>query len=234
MPLAFGNSAMIPEIEFHPFRDETRISATAVSGSTASRTIVPMSWQRNRQVCLLDSPSGYVDVEEPLWWSCDVDSTSPVSPPVSGKTRDECTWLLSTADQMELVVYYFGFNKRQFAEVFGVSRQAIYDWLKGENVSEANAERISWLARLVAKACTGLERPLNRRFTTQSAGDGECSLLDLLRADSWDETRILQHLRRARNLTVLQATHRRTLRVETPIEQSDDVLLDNLLSLGEE
>ena len=56
---------------------------------------------------------------------------------------------MSTAEQIALVVHTLGFGKRQLAEIFGVSRQAICDWLRGDNVRDENADRLERLARLV-------------------------------------------------------------------------------------
>ena len=71
------------------------------------------------------------------------------------------------------------------------------------------------------------------RFTTRPLAEGEHSLLDLLRADRWEEDRILDQLRRARTLTTQRQD--RQGRERSPISRSrpDENLTDNLLSLGE-
>ena len=67
-----------------------------------------------------------------------------------------------------------------------------------------NADRLAKLARPVLAVSGDRRRPLYHRFTSRSLADGEDSLLDLLRADQWDENRILPRLRRARTLTAQQ------------------------------
>lgn len=146
---------------------------------------------------------------------------------------DDSHGLVSTTEQALLIVHTLGFSKRQLAEVFGVSRQAIYDWIKGGNVSEENAERLSRLARLVAEISADSRRPLHHRFTTQPLAEGEPSLLDLLNADSWDEDRILAQLRRARRLTTRQTARRAPKSVGSSRERGNEILSDNLLSLGD-
>ena len=43
---------------------------------------------------------------------------------------------MSTAEQIALVVHTLGFGKRQLAEIFGVSRQALSDWRKRTKEAE--------------------------------------------------------------------------------------------------
>ena len=119
--------------------------------------------------------------------------------------RDESQEPLSTAEQIALVVHTLG--KRQLAEIFGVSRQVTNDWLRGGNVREEHVDRLETLARLVLAVSSDTRRPLYHRFTTRPFGKGGDSLLDLLRADRWDEDQILALLRRARTLTTQRQRH---------------------------
>ena len=126
-----------------------------------------------------------------------------------------------------------GFGKRQLAEIFGVSRQAIYDWLRGGNVRDENADRLEWLARLVLAVSGDTRRPLYHRFTSRPLAEGEASLLDLLQADRWDENRILAQLRCARTLTTQRQGRQGKERSPISGSRRDEYLTDNLLSLGE-
>ena len=141
---------------------------------------------------------------------------------------------MPTEDQIVLVVHTLGFSKRQLAELFGVSRQAIYDWLKGRNISDENASRLSEFARLLLEATPDTRRPLYHRFTTQPLTEKEPSILDLLRAKSWDTDRLLTQLRRARDLTTQRLTRQVIGQNRVSRKQGDENLMDNLLSLGEE
>ena len=221
---------MMPAIEFHQIPDEAR--RPSASGPVAQGIAGAGMWQRSRECRFLDSPYGYVDAAAPFWWPGDADSSSAMPPPLDAP-MDDSHGFVSTTEQALLIVHTLGFSKRQLAEVFGVSRQAIYDWIKGGNVSEENAERLSRLARLVAEISADSRRPLHHRFTTRPLAEGEPSLLDLLSAASWDEDRILAQLRRARRLTAQQTVRQAPKRVRGSREQGDDNLLDNLLSLGE-
>jgi transcriptional regulator with XRE-family HTH domain len=141
---------------------------------------------------------------------------------------------MPTADQIALVVHTLGFSKRQLAELFGVSRQAIYDWLKGRSISGENASKLSKIAGLVMEVTPDTRRPLHHQFTTQPLTDREPSILDLLRADPWDMDRIFAQLHRARELTSQLLAGQDSGRDRITQEQGDGNFVDNLLSLGEE
>ena len=222
---------MMLAIESRPVPDETWRPWN--SGSVAPAIAGAQVWPSNRESCFLDSPHGFVDVVAPFWWSGNADSSSAVLAPALDISRDDSHGLVSTAEQMALVVRTLSFSKRQLADVFGVSRQAIYDWIKGENVSEENADRLSRLAELVAEISPGSWRPLHHRFTTRPLVQGEPSLLDLLRAEAWDEDKILAQLLRAEELTAQQATRKGSKRNASVRGRPNDNLSDNLLSLGE-
>ena len=184
-------------------------------------------------ICLLDSSHRYVDATATVWWPGRADSSSAVLQAESDTPKEQTPSSMSSADQMNLIVHTLGFNKRQLAELFGVSRQTIYDWLNGSNVSDENASRISVLAHLLMEITANTRRPLYHRFTTQPLVEGEPSILDLLRAEPWDTAHILAQLHRARNLTTERQTRHGTRRNPNSQIQGDENLMDNLLSLGE-
>ena len=108
---------------------------------------------------------------------------------------------VSTAEHIALAVHTLGFGNQQLPEIFGVLRQAIYDWLRGSNVRDENGDRLEKLARLVLTVSGDTRWPLYHRFTSRPLAEGQASLLCRLRANPWDENRILVQLRRARTLT---------------------------------
>lgn len=201
---------------------------SAASGS-AERDV----WPHGPMLCFLDSPRADIDAAAPEWWSGNADSSSVVRWPKATSVGEKSQEPMPTDEQIALVVHTLGFGKRQLAEIFGVSRQAIYDWLRGGNVRDENADRLEKLARLVVDASGDTRRPLFHRFTTRPLAEGEDSLLDLLRADRWDEDRILDQLRRARTLTTQRQDRQGKERSPTSRSRRDENLTDNLLSLGE-
>ena len=201
--------------------------------SVASGGAEPDVWPPGPILCFLDSPRADVDAAAPVWWSGNADSSSVVWWPKAPSVGEESEEPMSTAEQIALVVHTLGFGKQQLAEIFGVSRQAIYDWLRGGNVRDENADRLAKLARLVLAVSGDTRRPLYHRFTIRPLVEGEHSLLDLLRADRWDEDRILAQLRRARTLTTQRQTGQGKERTQSSRSRRDEYLTDNLLSLGE-
>ena len=201
--------------------------------SVASGGAEPDVWPPGPILCFLDSPRADVDAAAPVWWSGNADSSSVVWWPKAPSVGKESHEPMSTAEQIALVVHTLGFGKRQLAEIFGVSRQAIYDWLRGGNVRDENADRLAKLARLVLAVSGDTRRALYHRFMTRPLAEGENSLLDLLRAGSWNEDRILAQLRRARTLTTQRQERQGKDRTRSSRSRRDDYLTDNLLSLGE-
>lgn len=213
--------------------DEMR-SPAGDGTSIASELPFPAYQAIKSSPLLLDTPFANEDVRLTVWLIPNADSSGPVFRPVPVDAEQADSSLASTADQMALAVHTLGFNKRQLAEVFGVSRQAIYDWLKGANVNEKNTRRLAELANLLKDITAETRRPLYHRFTTQSLDDGCPSILDLLLAEHWDRKRIRTQLRRARSLTTER--DRRLNRRRRHVTQSDgeENLEDNLAMLGEE
>ena len=107
-----------------------------------------------------------------VWWLDNVECSSAIPNPDLDGVEKETHTVLSSADQIGLIVHTLGFSKRQLAELFGVSRQAIYDWLKGGNVNDKNAQTLSRLAGLLAKVTGDPRRSLYHRFTTQPLAEG--------------------------------------------------------------
>ena len=139
---------MMPGTIPHPVVEEPYRSSG--SGSIPSEGTGSKLFHAKGDICFLDNPYEHVDVVTYFWWSGDADSSS-VAPRLDADapSGEEPHGPASTADQMALVVHTLGFTKRQLAELFGVSRQTIYDWLRGGNVSGENADRLARLARLL-------------------------------------------------------------------------------------
>lgn len=212
-----------------PEADHSSPNPGSASFGVANSRVIP----QRRNACLLDSSRVHVDTAEPLWWSGSADSSSVIWCPEAFPAGLQSHGSMSSAEQIALVVHTLGFGKRQLAELFGVSRQAIYHWLKGGNVRDENADRLEKLARLVLAVSRDTGRPLYHRFTTRPLADGEPSLLDLLRADPWDEDRIRSQLRQARKLTTQRQARQGRKHAPIPQSSQDERLADNLLSLGE-
>ncbi len=140
---------------------------------------------------------------------------------------------ISPNEQIRLAVHILSFTKRQLGELFGVSRQAIYDWLKGEVISNKNASRLAELAGMLGAITTVTRRPLYRRYTTEPITAEDPSILDLLREEEWDTGRILNLLRKAREMTTSRVERQGTYRSRVSQSKGDENFLNNMRSLGE-
>lgn len=104
------------------------------------------------------------------------------------------------ADQALEMMAALNMNKTLFAEVLGVSRPTLYDWLEGKEPNIANARRLTLLAKLLAGAGVTAANSLSPRFVRESLNEGEPSLLELLKADTLDEARVAEVLAEAKAL----------------------------------
>lgn len=107
---------------------------------------------------------------------------------------------MSSADQALEVLAALSLNKTLLAEVLGVSRPTLYDWLEGKEPNAANAQRLTTLVHLLANAGVTAATSLSPRFVRQPLNDGEPSLLDLLKADALDERRFAKLVKEAKVL----------------------------------
>lgn len=107
---------------------------------------------------------------------------------------------LSTADQAREVMAALNLNKTQLAEVLGVSRPTLYDWLDGKEPNAANAQRLTGLVRLLVNAGVTAADSISPRFVREAVIDGDPSLFELLKADTLDDVRVANVLEAAKRL----------------------------------
>ncbi len=115
-------------------------------------------------------------------------------------TTRQAVLRMSSADQVLEAMAALNLNKSQFAEALGVSRPTLYDWLDGKEPNVANAQRLRSLVNLLANAGVTAADALSPRFVREALNDGEPSLLDLLKADTFDEARVAKALKDAKAL----------------------------------
>jgi len=142
-----------------------------------------------------------------------VDRRSPRHPKASEAQFSSTyrqTLAMSVPDQIREVLAALALNKSQLADVLGVTRPTLYDWLDGKEPNPANAERLATLVRLLARSGVTSGGPLNARFVRQPIEEKGLSLLGELKADVLDEERVDRLLQEARRLGEAIETRRRT------------------------
>ncbi len=115
-------------------------------------------------------------------------------------TTRQAVLRMTSADQALEVLAALSLNKTLLADVLGVSRPTLYDWLEGKEPNAANAQRLRSLVQLLVNAGVTAADALSPRFVREALNDGEPSLLELLKADTLDEARVAKVLAEAKVL----------------------------------
>jgi transcriptional regulator with XRE-family HTH domain len=140
---------------------------------------------------------------------------------------------MTNTNQVSLITSFIGLGKSQVATIFGVSRQTLYDWLKGKiEPTGPNADRVGILSRAMASSCHGLRRPLYHVFVTEAPARGEASIIELLEQENWDERELTQAFEHARRLNDERAQQFGLGGPPASRPQGDNNQLDNSISHG--
>lgn len=156
----------------------------------------------------------------------------PESQPTGAVAQETHQFPILPKDQIFLITRFIGLGKSQIAALFGVSRQTLYDWLKGKiEPTGENARSIALLARAMAPACYDLKRPLFHGFITNPPNRSEASILELLEQAVWDEHDLKLAFQTARRNTDERAKQLHLSDRDVSRSVGDDNLLDNSIAL---
>lgn len=120
---------------------------------------------------------------------------------------------LPVMEQMQELQAALALNKSQLAQVLRVTRPTVYDWLRGKEPNEANADRLLAMLQILVRASVTGAAPLNARFVRQPMGLDEPSLLELLSEEQLEEEQIVDAISQAQSRADV-ASRRRTTREE--------------------
>lgn len=126
------------------------------------------------------------------WDSATSASQEPLFAGLGGQTAVAPDAVLAGADLVASIKATLGLSVTDLAAIARVSRQTIYDWIGGGQVSEANEARLRALHRVCLDWQSRVERPVGRLLQARTP-DGQ-SLLDLLTADPLDREGLRLHL----------------------------------------
>jgi DNA-binding transcriptional regulator YiaG len=125
---------------------------------------------------------------------------------------------LTPEEQLDAIQDSLSLSVSQIAEVLHVTRPTVYAWSRG-SVSvpkdRADAQRLRALHR-VANAWRKRSEYDVGRWLTVPVGDDEPSLLDLLKADQWDEQALARTMDVLARRLAERASERQVRRDETP------------------
>ncbi len=99
-------------------------------------------------------------------------------------------------------------NKSQLARILRVSRPTVYSWLQGTEPGPANLERLHELLTILGGASVSGAKPLNTRFVRHRSRIDEPSILESLSEETLASARIIDALKKARELETAAARRR--------------------------
>lgn len=114
--------------------------------------------------------------------------------------------LMSVTDQACEVLATLSLNKSQLAGILKISRPTLYSWFEGTAPNPENSDRLLTILRLMAKVGIHGTSSLNARFVRNPLSTNGNSLLDSLKAEDWNEEKLLQGFKTAKELTQRAAT----------------------------
>lgn len=139
---------------------------------------------------------------------------------IDTQARAEAADVLAGADLIADIKATLGVSITDLASVAGVSRQAVYDWIGGGPVSDANYARLLALRRVCLDWRSLTNRPLGRLLRAKTA-EGR-SLLDLLGEDPLDRAQIQGHLEALAKRVAEEEGQREARRARlTPLSEKD-------------
>lgn len=129
--------------------------------------------------------------------------------------REELPGLLAlpVAQKVRDLANALSLNKSQLAQILRVTRPTVYSWLQGTEPGPANIERLHGLLTVLGGASVSGTAPLSARFVRHRPGIKELSILELLSQEALAPDRIVDALKKARELET-EAASRRSEREE--------------------
>lgn len=134
------------------------------------------------------------DSDSPILWAiAAADSSGVTEPfPVPATLRTAGT-PDSPAQLLGLLIDRLALTKSELAKTMRVSRQTVYEWLRGGEMSPANARRLTQMIRVVRQLTSSRDRLL-RRFLVEELDEASESLLQLLTREALNLDRVREAL----------------------------------------
>jgi len=116
----------------------------------------------------------------------------------------------NTQEQLTLITAFFGFSKTMLGEIFGVSRQCIYNWFNNNDINEKYCEKIKGLADIVFDIDPEPSQQIFHVYINDIIEGYDKSLFDYLCDDDFDKNIVLKLSR-----TLYELSKERWKRIDT-------------------
>jgi hypothetical protein len=107
---------------------------------------------------------------------------------------------MSLPDQAREVAAMLNLNGAELADVLRAPSTMLCDWFDGDGHNTEHVQRLMQLTRLLVNAGVSAADSISPRFVRKSLNEGEPSLIELLKADTIDETLVASLLAEAKRL----------------------------------
>jgi len=99
---------------------------------------------------------------------------------------------ITTREQLMLISAFFGFSKSKLGQIFGVTRQSIYNWLDNNKSDDDHYEKIQRLADVVLEVDPAPSQPLFHVYVNKiMEGYNKC-LFDYLLDDEFNKNTVIR------------------------------------------
>ena len=161
-----------------------------------------------------------------------------MSVPTEKAHADLDAFAMSPEASLKLIASALSLTKSELARVLRVSRQTIYEWLRGKDLSPSNDRRLRRLTRLALELGEQSDLALLRRFVVEAPEEGGASLIGLLERETWDTALVAETLiaiqKRSRKREGARAdSWLRSLGFPEPDEKARDANLNYNLTVDE-
>jgi DNA-binding XRE family transcriptional regulator len=99
---------------------------------------------------------------------------------------------ITTQEQLMLITAFFGFSKSKLAEIFGVTRQSIYNWFNDDEPVNEHWKKIKRLADVVSEVTIEPSQPIFHIYANEIMEGYAKSLFNYLLDDNFDKETVVR------------------------------------------
>jgi len=142
---------------------------------------------------------------------------------------------LTTREQLMLISSFFGFSKSKLGEIFGVSRQSIYNWFDNANIDTQHYEKISRLAEVAYEVDPKPSQNIFHIYINNIIEGYEKSLFDYILENDFDKNTVVKLSKKIYEMSKERWKRIDVIHAKTKYGQDDPSILEyNLMFFEEE